>query len=251
MRPLKIDYSIVTVSRPVNYIDKLIAQLPKDEFKRVFVGSLETGYLANLQAEPSFSLRVPTAAEGKVLKALSVFQRATWNYWRALACIPDSDERDGILVLEDDVLPASGWLEHFRTSLSAVMSAESPGYILGLYSSRRHAATKGDKPYTTYPTHLFAGTQAIYYPEQIRHNFAAFLQEHGVKMNEAPYDMLLAEFAARNSIPIFLTIPVLVQHIGKISTGLGEFHEAPGFQPELPAVPSPFANPMPDRHRKI
>jgi len=230
MKAPVIDYSIVTVSRPVNYIETLVEQLPNNQVKRVFVGSLGTGYLSNISRKPLVSIHVPTPEEWKDFKPFSVFQRATWNYWRALACIPHVAGRDGLLVFEDDVLPAVNWREHLEEAVTAIAAEGTTQFVLALYSSRRHAAINQDKPFTTYPTHLFAGTQAVYYPESVRSNFAAFLFEHGVKTNEAPYDMLLAEFAARHSIPIFLTVPVLVQHIGRIGTGLGEFHQAPDFQ---------------------
>ena len=225
-----IDYSIVTVSRPVNYIETLAEHLPGNQVIRVFVGSLETRYLDNIRRKPLVRIYLPTPEEWKNFKPLSVFQRATWNYWRALACIPNVAGRDGLLVFEDDVLPASNWLEHLEVAIDALSTEGTSRFILALYSSRQHVATIQGKPFTNYPTHLFAGTQAMYYPESVRCTFAAFLYEHGVNMNEATYDMLLAEFAARHSIPIFLTVPVLVQHIGRISTGLGEFHQAPNFQ---------------------
>jgi hypothetical protein len=225
-----IDFSIVTVSRPVNYIETVAEHLPGNQLIRLFVGSLETRYLDNIRRRPLVRILLPTPEEWKNLEPLSVFQRATWNYWRALACIPNGAGRDGLLVFEDDILPASNWREHLEMAINAVSTEGISHFILALYSSRQHAATIQGKPFTNYPTHLFAGTQAIYYPESVRGTFAAFLYEHGVNMNEAPYDMLLAEFAARHSIPIFLTVPVLVQHIGRIGTGLGEFHQAPNFQ---------------------
>ena len=70
----------------------------------------------------------------------------------------------------------------------------------------------------------------MYYPEAIRRHFTEFIRSNGVDCYRVPYDLLLKEYLATEHIPLFATIPSLVEHIGTVSTGLGVFHKAGQFR---------------------
>jgi hypothetical protein len=83
--------------------------------------------------------------------------------------------------------------------------------------------------YAEYPRNDFTGTQGVYYPAQVRQEFAKYLKVKGVIGNKNHYDFLLRDFLVQEGIPLFTTVPSLIQHMGRKTTGLGVWHQAPGF----------------------
>jgi hypothetical protein len=73
----------------------------------------------------------------------------------------------------------------------------------------------------------------MYYPDSSRLAFADYLKAEGVDKYRMPYDIVLKEFLKRKNIPLFAAVPTLVQHIGKVSTGLGNFHNTEWFADRL------------------
>jgi hypothetical protein len=69
----------------------------------------------------------------------------------------------------------------------------------------------------------------MYYPETVRAGFADYLKCHGVDSMRLPYDVLLRNYLWKERIRLVATFPCLFQHIGEISTGLGNFHKTRQF----------------------
>jgi hypothetical protein len=224
-----VDYAISTVDRPVNYIYDLIPRVKGERRVKLFVGSNNDSYLERYRHSFSIRIEKPDNNEWSRFKEASVFHRATWNYWRSMTKWPDDPQRRGLVILEDDVQPAEEWQEHLTRIISDIENKFKQRYILALYTARTYSDID-NIGYARYPIHEIGGTQGFYYPEAVRRECAAFLKLYGVEWNEAPYDMLLADFCSRHGYPVFVTIPALIQHVGKVGTGLSTYHFAPTFK---------------------
>jgi hypothetical protein len=195
---------------------------------RVIVGQTDCSYLNRYRSNPQIEIIGGSTAEWAEFKNCRVHQRASWNYWRALTLGLQTPDADGLLVFEDDVLPAIKWKRRLCEVIGSIEKAHGIRYVLALYTT----LTVGHLPeskYIRYPVNLFFGTQGMYYPESVLEEFAGYLEEKGVRLCCAPYDLILQEYLSNLQIPLFATIPCLVQHVGEISTGLGDFHQARHF----------------------
>lgn len=196
------------------------------------VGSPESAYLEGYRS--STDLRIIEAdEEWELLKQEPVRRRASWNYWRCLALQPL--DRD-LLLLEDDIQFAQGWLSRFLDTTAVINARYGCGYVLSLYSAHPFCgyAYAGGAMYAEFPPQSFYGTQATYYPAAIRTGFAQYLRKHGVDEFREPYDLLLGRYVAENRHRLIVTAPSLVQHIGEETTGLGSFyHRAACFSESL------------------
>jgi hypothetical protein len=135
------------------------------------------------------------------------------------------------LVLEDDVVPAKGWAKRLARTIEEIEAQYGQEYVLSLYAASPHLpkSVAADNYYLRYPP-PFYGTQAMYYPEPIRLAFAEHLQNEGVESFRTHYDGILRMYLKMTGIPLFVTMPILFQHIGKLSTGCSkEFHHAKSF----------------------
>lgn len=233
MKSPVIDYAISTVPRKVNYIDLLLANLDVKTPVHLFVCGNKTDYLNKFKNSPSVQIHTPSQEEWLRFKDCSVFHRATWNYWRCMSSWPANPNRSGLLILEDDVLPARGWLQWLSRAIHEIESICGNKFAIALYSGRDFSKQNLGGIFARYPTHQFAGTQGVYYSEALRVECADFLKLYGVEWNEAPYDMLVADYMSRRDYPILVTVPSIIQHMGEVSTGLSNFHQAPNFKKSL------------------
>jgi GR25 family glycosyltransferase involved in LPS biosynthesis len=181
-----------------------------------------------------------------------VHQRACWNYWRSLTFGAKTTGREGLVVFEDDVILAQGWERRLRAVIAEVELVHQERYVLALYVAAcvGLSKSKNGSHFVEYPVDYFFGTQGMYYPESVRPGFAEFLKAHGVDTFREPYDLLLKDYLKRASIPMFVTIPCLVQHIGRVSTGLAGFHhQARHFHARLDADLAENSEPAPRTNR--
>ena len=232
---LEIDYAVMTVARPQQYIHRLIAELRSDLPLRVVVGGSNCEYLERYRNSSQIEIFAPPAEEWAFFAQRGVHHRATWNYWRSLVFGARNPERKGLVVFEDDVFPARGWEQRLHETIDQIEAQHTGRYLMALY-----AATQAGLPqpvsgshFVPYPVSWFFGTQAIYFPEAERVGFAGYLKENGVDKYRLPYDYVLREYMQKSGVSIFATIPCLVQHIGEVSTGLGLPHSTHHFQAEL------------------
>lgn len=227
-----IDIAISTVDRPKGYIHKLMAQLPSDLPVRLIVGSPVYSYLTRYRRRTATEIVGVDLSEWNQLKNSSVLHRASWNYWRCFVYGARSSNSKGLLILEDDVLPAKGWKDKMLEAIALIESVYGAEFSLSLYTAYSKLA-KPKKPniaYRPYPVLMFGGTQAMYYSEPIRAAFAEYLRREGVDKIRLPYDYLFREYLTQTGTPLFVTTPCLFQHIGAVTTGLSHiFHHAPAF----------------------
>ncbi|MGO8926568.1 MAG: hypothetical protein ACLQU3_06750 [Limisphaerales bacterium] len=226
-----IDLAISTVYRPENYLHELIERLPKATPIRLIVGSPNYGYLERYRLNSYIEIIGVDPTDWERFKDYTVLHRASWNYWRCLACGVRRGRRKGLLILEDDVLPAEGWEDCYEKVIEQIEAQYGEEFVLSLYTSNTILFESGaaDRCYTRYPPPFF-GTQAMYYPEPIRVAFAEHLKHEGVDSFLKHYDGVLRDYVAVTGIPLFVTTPILFQHIGEVSTGCSEdFHFARSF----------------------
>jgi hypothetical protein len=104
-------------------------------------------------------------------------------------------------------------------------------YVLAAYSAHDLAAypefDRG-RLYSAYPASSFFGTQSVYFPAVVLPDVASYMRKHGVDEPRAPGDLILRDFCHERQF-LLGARSSLVQHIGQVSTGLGNFHSAAGF----------------------
>jgi hypothetical protein len=229
-----IDFAIMTVARPTDYIHDLIDSLRSDLPVRLIAGSPDYDYLGRYRGNPFREIIEVPAKGWEHFHNRRVHHRACWNYWRCLTLGPRTPSSEGLLIFEDDVIPARGWEGRFYETVAQIEAACKGPFVLALYSPiKLPTAPDSQTYYVPYPTSRFYGTQAMYYPEEVRAGFAAFMKLYGVNTMRHPYDILLRTYLLNTGIPLFAAKPCLVQHVGEISTGLGKFHKTMQFHSEV------------------
>jgi hypothetical protein len=229
-----IDFTIITVARSPQYIHELIACLRPDLGLRLVVGTPDCDYLKRYRVNPFIEIIEPLPHEWECFQNCVIHQRATWNYWRTLNFGAQHPCRQGMVIFEDDIIPAQNWEKRLYDIIGQIETGHSSPYILTLYASQVSLPEPANGSYYVhYPTNCFYGTQAVYYPEPVRKGFSEYLKTNLVHEFRVPYDFLLREYAEKEGISIFAAIPCLFQHIGEISTGLGIFHRTEQFKPKL------------------
>lgn len=233
MIPCKtIDFAIMTVARPQAYIHDFIGQLRADLPIRLVVGSPDSNYLKRYRENPFVEILEPPVSEWEYFRNFKVHHRAAWNYWRSLSLGIRSPNRHGLVVFEDDLVPAHCWEEQFYKIIDQIEMRHSTLYLLALYAPYDNLPEPiPETNFVLYPTDWFYGTQAIYYPEIVRLEFIKYLKSNGVDTHHHPYDRVLRDYLLEMKIPIFAAMPCLFQHVGEITTGLGgRFHSTSRFQ---------------------
>jgi hypothetical protein len=132
----------------------------------------------------------------------------TLNAIRALKCGPD----EHCLCCEDDVTFEKDWFSQLMLTVADIEGAE---YVLHL------AQRCNESPRQRYAIHArtnLSGAQAIFYPTKVMRNRVAEYLENRVKQRAGgTNDHLIGQYAKRHAA-LYNTIPVLVQHIGAVSS---------------------------------
>lgn len=235
-----INLVISTVSREKNYLDGTLGSLSSeypiysDQPVCLVAGSPTTGYLDCYRSKPGIVVVEMGPNTWAWIKNNGLRHRATWNYYRCLTrCI--LGER-GSLVLEDDVKFACGWRLRLDTTIAVLESRFGSEFVLTIYDPWG-CQPKGGGLYAEYPLADFGGTQGIYYPSRVRQSFTEYLKMHGVVANRNHYDYLLRQHLLQENLPLFATAPSLIQHMGRHTTGLGIWHQAPNFVEDVSLEP--------------
>lgn len=236
----EINLVITTVCREEKYLDATLTSLSseypirRDQPVSLVVGSPVTTHLNCYRSQPGIVVVEMGQYAWDWIKNNSLRQRATWNYYRCLTqCIGER----GTLILEDDVRFACGWRVRMDRTIATLESRLDSRFMLTIYDPWK-CDPKGNCLYAEYPRARFTGTQGVYYPANMRQGFAQYLKVKGVIRNKNHYDYLLRDYLIQEDIPLFATTPSLIQHMGRNTTGLGAWHQAPGFIEDVTAEPS-------------
>lgn len=236
----KINLVISTVWREESYLnatlDSLSVEYPicAEHPVCLVIGSPQTAHLARYISHPGILIVEIGSHAWSWIKNNGIRHRATWNYHRCLSQYTLGER--GSLVLEDDIKFARGWRRRLEMTLAELESRFGSKFVLTIYDPYKRDQTKSCL-YTEYPYADFTGTQGVYYPAEMRQGFAKYLRKNGVIANKTHYDFLLKDYLNEEDIPLFATTPSLIQHMGRNTTGLGVWHEAPGFVEDVTAEP--------------
>lgn len=236
----KINLVITTVWREENYLKNTLRSLsreyPFDQQQSVtlMVGSPETAFLTPFYSQPGITIVEMGPNAWAWIKNNNLQHRATWNYHRCL--MQSAIEKRGTLILEDDIRFACGWRTRLDKTIAALEDRFGSRFVLTVYDAYGWQP-KENGFYAEYPREQFTGTQAVYYPAPLRQEFAKYLKVRGVIGNKGPYDYLLRDFLIQEDIPLFAAVPSLIQHMGRNTTGLGVWHQAPNFLENVTAEP--------------
>ncbi len=236
----KINLVITTVCREERYLDATLTSLSseypirRDQPVFLVVGSPVTTHLDCYRSQPGVTVVEMGPNAWAWIKDNKLRHRATWNYHRCLTQHTGGDR--GTLILEDDVRFACGWRLRLDMTLAALESRYGSRFVLTIYDPHR-CDPRESLLYAEYPSEIFTGTQGVYYPSGVRQDFAKYLRINGVIANKDHYDYLLRDYLIKEDIPLFATTPSLIQHMGRNTTGLGVWHQAPGFVEDVTAEP--------------
>lgn len=129
--------------------------------------------------------------------------------------------KDG-LILEDDVRVSKNFLQHLQAVEKLIPDDKS---IVTLYSMKRWN-NSNKLELIKLAASNFRNTQAILYPVPVARAFGQHILDY---FGAEPYDHALRTFCRLHGIKIFAVNYSLVQHIGKVTTGLGFHHQSKNF----------------------
>jgi hypothetical protein len=241
----KINVIISTVWRKEGYLHATLESLSSEygisEDQPVFlvVGSPNTTHLDYHRSQPGIKIVEIGSATWAWIKNNSLQHRATWNYHRCLTQGVGGER--GSLILEDDVRFARGWRRRLDETIAVLESRYGADFVLTIYDPW-NCTRQENELYAEYPREKFTGTQGVYYPAKRRQGYAVYLKRHGMIGNENHYDYLLRDYLIKEDVPLFAAAPSLIQHMGRNTTGLGVWHQAPGFMEDVTQEPEAQSN---------
>ena len=145
-----------------------------------------------------------------------------FNYANALLQTVDG------LIIEDDVKLCKNFNLELQERLAEIPTKR---YAIALYSCYNWEHSDYDK-IAKYPVDMFYGTQAMVFDLDTAREFGTYLLEN---IGKEPYDLALKTFikTVNPEVVLYASKMSLVQHIGDISTGLGNGHQAFNFIDDL------------------
>lgn len=248
---MRLKTCIVTVPRPHGavYVHDTIASLSETGFFSdperlplvVSVGALDSSYLDRYRGLKD--IVVDTMTEEEAMKSgfvrLNLRQKSTFGHVRAMRLIERyHDNLDAALILEDDAKFAKGWIPYLWPLLEAMKKTHGEYWMLSLYRSTQeihHAFAKKER-LTPIPLHAFFGAVGLIHSKGILKRLADYLTAHCLEKYENVNDFGTGDFVKANKIPAMATVPCLIEHMGKHTTGQtdpGRFPQADLFFPSV------------------
>jgi hypothetical protein len=239
---------MTTVDRPKSYVrqtldrlfrlDRTTAEIPP---VRIVVDGPSAEFLGSWATDRRVSVELLAGKVAESQRKMDPIDRCAFTTYRALNDHPGGqfDEEDSLILLQDDLEFASGWLERtLETTLCIEADTGSDNFVLALYAPHPFK----QRPYSVYCRGDFYGCQALYLTPRAVHTMANVLLEGNIRHrgtdagNRAPDDLLMRNhFVAHREPYLLAMVPSVVQHIGKVSAiGIG-FHESPTFTDERPS----------------
>ncbi len=223
---------IVTIDRGDNYVHTTIADLfanCKEPIRvDLFVGCRNSAYLDQYRYDERITIHELSQADWERIEPWGTHRRCSFNFWRAFRYY--SERNTYACLLEDDVIVCNYFCERLREAVSEIETTY-PKYILALYSPhdlRFEAEGDCGHYYSSYDTMSFYGIQAMYYPASVLSDLESYFKKFAVENPRDPADLVIASFGGDDNI-IYGTRYPIAQHVGYVTTGLGNFHDAPHF----------------------
>jgi hypothetical protein len=269
---VNIGVGIVTVDRPENYLQATMRSLEESGFFNaadrppltLFVGQPDASYVERYKDKALIDW--PSKAELESLKYASMHAKARCGYghFRAMRGLSERDV-DAALILEDDVVFSKDWWPYAKAllpkvarSARAAKSTVHPGHdvvgcmvdgkelpelsgawVLQLYRLVKDVAGRGadSKTWFRFQNWTCFGTQANVYSKSVLSDLYSFVLKNVVMDYQCPIDAAVIWHSKMNAVPTYASVPSIVQHIGRGSTGQTDyFHEAEYFFEEIPEM---------------
>ena len=192
----------------------------------VAVDGRDVSYLGKWASHPKVRIELPSEARAARLKGRSVGTRINDTFLR---CLEVADENEELVVCQDDVKFARGWLSFTRRA--SVLAAKRAAlrwqgrrrpFIIALYSP----TPKKGKPLANYRPRGFYGNQGTYFSADV----VAPLRDYLLRGKRTLMDdMVINRFATGMKAALFALNPSAVQHVGSVSTHTGSAPPGPMF----------------------
>jgi len=201
--------TILTCDRQPSYLADTVDTIPKD----YAIQYISQGQIV----QPRAGDLVPV--DKKYKQDETRHRDSQYNYARALL-----NTKDG-LIIEDDVKLSKNFNLELQERLAEIPTQR---YAFALYSCYNWGGYSDYDKIAKYPVDMFYGTQAMLYDLQTAREFGAYLLEN---IGREPYDLALKTFikTVNQEVILYASKMSLVQHIGDVSTGLGNGHQCFNF----------------------
>jgi hypothetical protein len=201
--------TILTCDRRPSYLSDTVATIPKDyHIQYVSQGQI---------VQPRAGDLVPV--DKKYKQDETRHRDSQYNYSVALRQTVDG------LIIEDDVQLSRKFDQYLDKVKSDI---PTPKYALALYSCYQWTQIPNGLTIAEYPIDMFYGTQAMLYDIETAREFGEYLAQN---IGKEPYDLALKTYIKEidPEVVLYASKLSLVQHIGDVSTGLGNNHKAFNF----------------------
>lgn len=207
--------TIVSCAREPSYLAETLRGFTDPEIEvEIFYQSKEhPGEIPALQEQYAFSIPRVYLTEKMYDKAQLNGQ---YNYAETLL-----NTKDG-LILEDDVQVSKNFVSYLKEIERLIPDERS---IVTLYSRKQWRDSGKLELIKLAPSH-FRNTQAMFYPVPVARAFGQHILDH---FGTEPYDHAVGTFCRLNGVKLFAASYSLVQHIGRVTTGLGYHHQSKNF----------------------
>jgi len=201
--------TILTCDRQPSYLSDTVATIPEDyTIQYVSQGQI---------IQPRAGDLVPV--DKKYKQDETRHRDSQYNYSVALRQTVDG------LIIEDDVKLSRKFDQYLDKVKSDI---PTPRYAVALYSCYQWTQINNNLVVAEYPIDMFYGTQAMLYDIETARGFSEYLAQN---IGKEPYDLALKTYIKEidPEVVLYASKLSLVQHIGDISTGLGNGHTAYNF----------------------
>jgi len=201
--------TILTCDRQPSYLADTVATLPKD----YYIQYVSQGQII----QPRAGDLVPV--DKKYKQDETRHRDSQYNYSVALRQTVNG------LIIEDDVKLSRKFDQYLDKVKSDIPSKR---YAVALYSCYQWIQINNNLVVAEYPIDMFYGTQAMLYDIETARGFSEYLAQN---IGKEPYDLALKTYIKEidPEVVLYASKASLVQHIGDVSTGLGNGHTAYNF----------------------
>lgn len=205
--------TILTCDRTPSYLADTVFTIPEDyHIQYVSQGQI---------VQPRAGDLVPV--DKKYKQDPTRHRDSQYNYSVALRQTVDG------LIIEDDVRLCRKFSQYLEKVKSDI---PTPRYALALYSCYQWTQIPNGLTIAKYPIDMFYGTQAMLYDIETARGFGEYLAQN---IGKEPYDLALKTYIKEidPEVILYASKLSLVQHIGDVSTGLGNNHKAFNFADDV------------------
>lgn len=228
LTPKDLRLCLMTCPREPQYIHTTLANLfmsGKSVFELgaidIFVDSKDLSMMDNYKHFTSVNIIGLTQEEDAFLNSVLVegkmrtCQRFCHNYFKCMDV--DMAAYRGLIVVEDDILIADGFVDKALQAVNEVMERRK-SFVMCLCGLNRFKALGTYS--AQYPATTFHGTQATFFSPELIPHLKKEMWDKGVLEALKPGDLLIhdAVYAWQN---IYNSVIDIADHVGDVSTGLG------------------------------